>query len=254
MKRLYGFNVTPREVGTVSPQVASGSRFKPYVPPQMEADFDAYLMTDVPHVNWWFARYTDWFSEEETQEQIRGEVYPINWKSKYSGSDTASNFRVSQKTAIAKGDILVREDGEILMIIWNVENQVNNKTSQVQTCNLISSFERYRHAEVDGKTGKLIRAAGQETIVEDIPLIAYEVANKQEFGISYNVPGIVPNHIGTVLVQQNQQTKNLLIGDEFEWHGTRFHITDIGFGELDITGTSGMMTLYVEKTAGEDRG
>lgn len=222
------------------------------MPPQLEADFDAFLMTDVPHVNWWFDRHTNWFSEE-TPVQIRGEIFPINWKSKYSGSDTASNFRVSQSTEIAKGDILIREDGEVLMIIWNVENQVNNKKSQVQTCNLMARFERHQNAVVDKRTGKLITPEGMQTIVEDIPVIAYEVANKHEYAMSYNVPGIVPNHLGTVLIQYNDQTQNLIIGDEFMWHGNRFHIIDIGYGELDITGTTGMMTLTVEKMAGEER-
>lgn len=84
-------------------------------------------------------------------------------------------------------------------------------------------------------------------------MIAYEVANKVEYATSYNVPGIVPNHLGTVLLQYNPQTNNLRIGDQFVWHGTAFHITDIGYGELDITGTSGMLTLTVKKVAGEER-
>lgn len=118
----------------------------------MEADFDAFLMTDVPHVNWWFTRYHDW-TDQQVTSQIRGEIFPINWKSKYSGSDTASNFRVSQKTEIQKGDILIREDGEILMLIWNVEDQVNNKKSQVQVCNLMATFTRFQKAVVDPVTG-----------------------------------------------------------------------------------------------------
>lgn len=218
----------------------------------MEADFDAFLMTDVPHVNWWFTRYHDWTDQQATS-QIRGEIFPINWKSKYSGSDTASNFRVSQKTEIQKGDILIREDGEILMLIWNVEDQVNNKKSQVQVCNLMATFTRFQKAVVDPVTGWVVTAEGDKTVVENIPVIAYEVANKVEYATSYNVPGIVPNHLGTVLLQYNPQTNNLRIGDQFVWHGTAFHITDIGYGELDITGTSGMLTLTVKKVAGEER-
>lgn len=193
----------------------------------MEADFDAFLMTDVPHVNWWFTRYANWYDQEDTQE-IRGEIFPINWKSKYSGSDTASNFRVSQKTEIQKGDLLIREDGEILMLIWNVEDQVNNKKSQVQVCNLMATFTRHQKAVVDPATGRLVTPEGDVAIAENIPVIAYEVANKIEYSVSYNVPGIVPNHLGTVLIQYNAQTDKIQIGDEFNWHGTGFHITDIG--------------------------
>lgn len=61
---------------------------------------------------------------------IRAEYFPINWKSKIGNSDANSNFKTDYSVIIYKGDILIREDGNVYIANWKVQNNPNNQTTQ----------------------------------------------------------------------------------------------------------------------------
>ena len=112
------------------PQKAELSRkdFRP--PPTIEDDFRRQLDHDVPHVNFTFEQVHDWFDMSEDDyvpTYIRAQQTPIDWKSKIGNSDMSTNFKVTHDLPIHKGDIVIREDGVVFMLNWNVQNHANNR-------------------------------------------------------------------------------------------------------------------------------
>lgn len=75
-------------------------------------------MTDVPGVNYTFEVVKNWYDREKegyTPTFIRASYFPILWKSKIGNSDMGSNFLADTKVDIKKGDIVIREDGELYL-------------------------------------------------------------------------------------------------------------------------------------------
>lgn len=234
---------------TIDPFMESDSSQYFYIPPTIQNDFDRFLMTDVPNVNFTFAVRPDWYDANNTTN-IRGEIVPINWKSKYAGSDSATNFRTSLSNNIKKGDILLCENGEVYMVIWNVEEEINNKKTQIQKCNMNIKIERYVPKQINPTTGKVINQDGYDVIADSIPCIGATVSNRFEYAVAQNLPGIVPNHTVLFYVQFNSSTVNIEVGDQFDWYKNRYHIVDISPAELDTDYTKGLLTINAEKVAG----
>lgn len=224
---------------------------KYHIPQTIQSDFERYLYTDVPNVNYWYDGYSNWYTKEDEQTayRFRGSQFSINWKSKYSGSDNTQNLRAKIGTPLKKGDLLVREDGRIYVVYWNIEPEINNIRTQVQECNAMSKFVREQAAQV-GDDFKLESAESDIVIAEQIPFSISFIQNRFEYDIANNVPGIVPNDTAVVSVQFNEQTRNLQIGDMFEYWGSVRRIVSIVQYEIDIHKTHGLLTFYAEKVAG----
>lgn len=47
------------------------------------------------------------------EKRIRATYFPVDWKSKVGNSDASANFKTDWHNMIRKGDIVVRESGEI---------------------------------------------------------------------------------------------------------------------------------------------
>ena len=228
----------------------SGKRF--IVPPTVRSDFENYLNTDVPDVNFTFTGYENWYDQdaEEKRHSFRGEMFPINWKSKYAGSDNTSNLRVLPGTIIQKGDMLRREDGEVFLVVWNVETQVNSKKTQIQICNADIAFERNTDDVLD-ENFHIVEKAGRKPIAESIPCLASFVVNKFEYAQTYNTPGIVPNDVMCIYLQFNEKTDQIIPGDVFLYDGVQRRVVSRNIAEVDRAGEHGLLTLYAEKVAGE---
>lgn len=87
-----------------------------YIPPVLESDFNNWLETDVPGVNYTFEVIKDWYDRDRPGYDptfIRASYFPISWKSKIGNSDMGSNFLSNTKVDIKKGDYVIREDGEV---------------------------------------------------------------------------------------------------------------------------------------------
>jgi hypothetical protein len=211
-------------------------------------DYDDFLNTDIPNVTYTFSVAHDWYSEDRFD--VRGTIYPVNWKSKYSGSDTASNFRTSLSSDVRKGDLVLRDDGALYMIVWEVEKSIDNKKSQAQLCNLNITFERWQEAIVNPLTGIKEEDEGFISIAANLPCIGYEMQNQMEYAIGNNTPGIIPNNKSLLYVQYNSTTDEIQINDQFDWYKNRYKVVDIAGAEIDVTGTFGILTYTCEKVPG----
>jgi len=97
-------------------------------------------MTEVPGVNYTFEVVRDWYDWDRPgyePEFIRATYIPLAWKSKISNSDMGSNFFADSAADIKKGDILIREDGEIYLLDWKVQRRPNTQTTQAKDCNVM---------------------------------------------------------------------------------------------------------------------
>jgi len=47
----------------------------------------------------------------------------------------STNFKVTHDIPIHKGDMVIREDGTVFMLNWNVQNHANNFATQSIECN-----------------------------------------------------------------------------------------------------------------------
>jgi len=54
----------------------------------------------------------------------------------------STNFKVAKKDTIHKGDMVIREDGVIYLLNWNVQNHPNNWSTQSTECNANIEFVR----------------------------------------------------------------------------------------------------------------
>lgn len=181
------------------------------------------------HTNYTFELIRDWYAKDaEGYEPIylRALYFSINWKSKIGNSDANSNFKTSYDVRIQKGDIVIREDGRIFMLNWQVQDMPNNQTTQAIVCNAMLTFTRMIPEEVDSR-GMLVREAYDDEIAPSIPCVFSEYAGRPDYAPGYNIPGISADHLLTVQVQWNERTKRLRVSDEFRLHHSRYRIVDI---------------------------
>ena len=234
------------------PAVKASSRkdFRP--PPTIESDFERYLAHDVPHVNFTFELVHDWFAmTEENYEPmyIRAQQTPIDWKSKIGNSDMSTNFKVTHKVPVCKGDMVIREDGMVYLLNWNVQNHPNNQATQSIECNCVVEITRDVDEEVDDN-GYLIREAGRKTIVPAIPCSHAEYAGRPDFSASQGQAGIAPDHLITLSVQWNSTTKDVRIGDQFQIGNFTYRVINISVAEVHISRDHGVLILHAKRVAG----
>ena len=239
----------------IPPIVAkSHKNFRP--PATIEDDFRRLLMHDVPHVNYTFELVRDWYEiREEGYEPtyIRAQQTPIDWKSKIGNSDMSTNFKTTHDIPIRKGDMVIREDGVVYLLNWNVTNHANNQATQSAECNVTLSFERW-HDDITTEDGYLITPKGYTTIVPDIPGIHVEYAGRPDYSGAQNQPGISPDHLITVYVQWNPTTKNIFLDDEFVIGRFRYRVINVSVAEVNIDQEYGVLTLNAKRVAGGDVG
>ena len=229
-----------------------------YYPPTLIDDFDRFLMTDVPNVNITWKRVPHWGTDEDVT-YLRGETYPINWKSRYGGSDSATNLRISLKDKLNKGDYLIKtkdeKETDIYMVTWDVMDEINNRKTQIQKVNafikIVRKNENENYGTVDPLTGKLIEEGKSETvIVENIPIIGYTNVMRPSYDMQQNIPAIIPQHILLMYMQYNNESKNVEIGDRFVWDNAEYVIIDKTTAELSQTKEYGVLTFNAQKVAG----
>lgn len=224
------------------------------LPDTIQSDFALYLMDDVPQHNYTFELVRNWYDradESYTPEFIRAMLFAINWKSKVGNTDANSNFRTHLKTDIRKGDIVVREDGVIFMLNWQIQRHINNQSTQAIDCNAMIEFFRQVDETLDER-GYLIEEAHRKVIVPSLPCVYTEYAGRPDYATGYNTPGITPDHLLTVQVQFNDHTRNLRIGDKFELMRSTYHIVHLIDREVDMDGTYGIINLMARRSAGEE--
>lgn len=212
-------------------------------------------MTDAPNNNYTFELVRDWYAKETADYQpefIRGMHFSINWKSKIGNSDANSNFRTHLRVDVRKGDILIREDGVLYMLNWQVQRHINNQSSQAVDCNAFIEFYREIDEVLDTR-GYVVKEAQRQVIAPSLPCVFAEYAGRPDYGTSYNTPGIMADHLLTCQLQYNSRTKGIRINDKFALMHSTYHIVHLMEHEVDIDGRFGIINLTARRTAGEER-
>lgn len=153
----------------------------------------------------------------------------------------STNFKVSKKNTIHKGDMVIKEDGVISLLTWNVIDHPNNYSSQTTECNATISVTRDIPEVVD-ENGYLVSYAKKEYIAPDLPCIHSEYAGRPDYLSSTGLPGVHADHLITVQMQWNSHTKNIRINDEFELYCFTYRVINISISEVNIDQKYGVLT------------
>lgn len=183
---------------------------------------------------------------------LRAEHFPINWKSKMGNSDANKNFYTDYDVEIQKGDMCIREDGLIVMLNWSIQHYINAQTTQAIECNHIVTIKRHVDATAD-RRGIKTEDAHDEVIVNELPCVMSEYAGRPDFAAAQNTPGIHADMLTVVNLQWNEYTKEIRVGDTFEWANSTYRVINLNYAEVDINRTFGVITLNARRVAGEDQ-
>ena len=231
---------------------ASHENFKP--PAQIETDFIHLLNHDVPHTNFTYELIHDWYQRDAEDYQkifLRGQQTPIDWKSKIGNSDMSSNFKTSYEVPVQKGDIVVREDGVLYMLNWNITLHPNNQATQCVECNAVVDFTREKKPEIDPMTGiRIGEPGGREVIVPQMPISHSEYAGRPDFSGSSGQAGMHPDHLISVYLQWNPTTRKIRLDDEFIMGDFTYRVINISLAEVQVDRDYGVLTLNAKRVAG----
>lgn len=243
----------PSTPPVITPTFLPGSTdFNFYIPPTILSDFHKFTYTDVPNTNFTFEVIPDWYKKDEVGRPktfIRGEMYPINWKSKMGNSDQSMNFKTSYEHRLRKGDILLREDGEIFIINWRIQEYINAQNSQINISNLPLEVYRNVPEELDAN-GYVKTPAGVVTVAPEIPSIWKVYIGRPEYQVIANVPGILATDIIEIYVQYNDRTKNIRIDDLFRVEQYEYRVVEVQYSELDYHRQFGLIYLQGRRNPG----
>ena len=243
----------------------SNRRF--YIPRTLAADFDRFLNMDIPNTNMDFEILKDWYDrlkDDYEPQYIRGEIYPDSTKSRYENTDNALNIRCSVTSGIRQGDMLIEPDGSIYVLDWAVHLQSNNAPSRALRCNMTFEVKRHIEAETDDE-GYVIDDLGyavsgdkyntftgpqDKIIAPAIPANAFRYDGRPEYVAVSGTPGTIAGALTIVTVQFNEITKQIQIGDKFDWGGNTHEIVDIDGVDVDITQSYGVLRFQAKRAAG----
>lgn len=243
-----------------NPQIRTGRRFS--MPETMYSDWHNALYEDKPYVNWWFEIVHDWYARNEEGYEpymIRAQQTPIDWKSKIGNSDMSTNFKVEHTSEIYKGDYVIREDGTLYLLNWNVQNHANNQATQCVECNDKLNFMRAYQIKTDRYAYKLPgidpnvkqdETGKNQIIVEEIPASHALYTGRPDYSVSSGMPGINSNDILTVSVQWNSETQKIRIDDTFKIGLFTYRVVDIVTSEIHIDKKHGVLQLFGKRVAG----
>lgn len=142
----------------------------------------------------------------------------MDWKSKVGNSDASANFKTDWNNLIWKGDYIVRESGEILLLTWDVKEHMNNQATQAQICNLKLTLVRHVQATADAR-GFVVTPAHDEVILDEYPATFSPYAGRPDYIATANTPGINADSLMSGQIQFNEHTKQMTINDEFQLGG-----------------------------------
>lgn len=244
----------------------TSKRFR--VPRTLAADFDAFLAQDIPNTNMDFEILHNWYDKYKKKykpQYVRGEIYPDSTKSRYENTDNNMNIRCSVSSGIRKGDMLIEPDRTVYILDWNVHLDSNNAPSRALRCNIMLTVYEYKDSIVD-EEGYLVDEEGfvisgedysitsqrnkKRIIVDRLPANAYRYDGRPEFSAVASTPGAIAGVVTLMTVQYNHQTKNIKIGQYFDWNDNTYEIVDVNAVGLNLEGTYGTLKIQAKRAAG----
>lgn len=249
------------------PYVPQGTSKRFRVPRTLAADFDAFLNQDIPNTNMDFEILKNWFDkfkDDYEPEYVRGEIYPDSTKSRYENTDNHLNLRCSVTSGIRQGDMLIEPDGSIYVLDWNVHLQSNNAPSRALKCNFMLEVKRYEDPQTDdegyvvddlgyvvsGEKYNINTSDSKKIIVPAMPANAYRYDGRPEYVAVSGTPGTIAGALTLISVQFNEYTKEVKIGDKFDWGGNTHEIVDIDGVDVDINQEYGVLKFQAKRAAG----
>ncbi len=188
-------------------------------------------------------------TDEYEPEYIRGQQTSIDWKSKIGNSDMSTNFKTDYTHKIDKGDYVIREDGMLFMLNWNITLHANNQASQSTECNAIVDITRECPDVVDEK-GYLVEAGGRRAICPGLPICHQEYAGRPDYSGASMQAGMHPDHLITVTCQWNKATRQIRLDDEFIIGDFTYRVINISLAEVQVDKDYGVLVLNAKRVAG----
>lgn len=188
-------------------------------------------------------------TEEYEPEYIRGQQTSIDWKSKIGNSDMSTNFKTDYTHEIKKGDYVIREDGTLYMLNWNITLHANNQATQSTECNAIVDITREFKPVVNNQ-GRVIVPGGRRPVAPGLPVNHTEYAGRPDYSGASQQAGMHPDHLITVTCQWNKTTRQIRLDDEFVIGDFTYRVMNISLAEVQIDKDFGILVLNAKRVAG----
>ena len=188
-------------------------------------------------------------TEEYEPEYIRGQQTSIDWKSKIGNSDMSTNFKTDYTHRIYKGDYVIREDGTLYMMNWNITLHANNQATQSTECNAVVDITREYPPEIDEK-GYVLMDGGRRPVAAGLPINHTEYAGRPDYSGASLQAGMHPDHLITVTCQWNKTTRQIRLDDEFIIGDFTYRVINISLAEVQIDKDFGVLVLNAKRVAG----
>ena len=188
-------------------------------------------------------------TEEYKPEYIRGQQTSIDWKSKIGNSDMSTNFKTDYTHEIKKGDYVIREDGTLYMLNWNITLHANNQATQSTECNAVIDITREFKPVVNNQ-GRVIVPGGRRPVAPGLPVNHTEYAGRPDYSGASQQAGMHPDHLITVTCQWNKTTRQIRLDDEFVIGDFTYRIMNISLAEVQIDKDFGILVLNAKRVAG----
>ena len=188
-------------------------------------------------------------TEDYKPEYIRGQQTAIDWKSKIGNSDMSTNFKTDYTHRVEKGDYVVREDGVLFMLNWNVTLHANNQATQSVECNGIVDITRDFPPLVDEK-GYVLQKGGRRPVAAGLPISHSEYAGRPDYSGASLQAGMHPDHLISVYCQWNKTTRRIRLDDEFVLGDFTYRIMNISLAEIQVDKDHGILVLNAKRVAG----
>lgn len=164
-------------------------------------------------------------------------------------SDASANFKTDWQNIIHKGDIVVRDNGMILMLTWDIKEHMNNQATQAQICNLPLTLTRHVQAVSDTRAF-VITPAHDEIILNEHPAAFKAYQGRPDYVAAANIPGINADSLMSGQIQYNRATATMAINDEFEYGGFTYRIINIDWTEVSYNREYGIINFNCKRVAG----
>ena len=188
-------------------------------------------------------------TDEYSPEYIRGQQTSIDWKSKIGNSDMSTNFKTDYTHKINKGDYVIREDGTLFMLNWNITLHANNQATQSTECNAVVDITREFPPVVDAK-GYVLDPGGRRPVAPGLPINHTEYAGRPDYSGASQQAGMHPDHLITVTCQWNKTTRQIRLDDEFVIGDFTYRVMNISLAEVQIDKDFGILVLNAKRVAG----
>ena len=207
---------------------------------------------DAEEYNTYYAIDEDGFYEETQDyepEYIRGQQTSIDWKSKIGNSDMSTNFKTDYTHEIQKGDYVIREDGMLYMLNWNITFHANNQATQSVECNGIVDIER-EFPDITDSKGYLLEEGGWKSICPGLPISHSEYAGRPDYSGASLQAGMHPDHLISVYCQWNDATRKIRLDDRFVLGDFTYKVINISLAEVMVDKDHGILTINAKRVAG----